>query len=80
METWVMGVGLRPGGKPPDEPPNPKTVARHRSIPTISTSHEMNADDFLPGGKRLRQDHGKTATTRSGAMPTASARRMEEQL
>ncbi len=24
-ETWVMGVGLRPAGKPVDEPPNPKT-------------------------------------------------------
>ena len=34
METWVKGVGLRPGGKPQDEPPNPKAVARHRSIPT----------------------------------------------
>jgi len=28
METWVMGVGLRPDGKPSDEPPNPKPAAR----------------------------------------------------
>ena len=35
METWVMGVGLRPGGKSPEPPPNPKAVARHISIPTI---------------------------------------------
>jgi hypothetical protein len=26
METWVMGVGLRPTGKPVDEPPDPKAV------------------------------------------------------
>jgi hypothetical protein len=25
-ETWVMGVGLRPTGKPVDEPPDPKAV------------------------------------------------------
>jgi hypothetical protein len=36
METWVMGVGLRPCGKPPDTPPNPKAVARRRSIPTVA--------------------------------------------
>ena len=36
METWTTEVGLRPGGKPPDEPPNPKAVARHRSIPTVA--------------------------------------------
>ncbi len=35
METWVMGVGLRPGGKLLDTPPNPKAVARHSSIPTF---------------------------------------------
>ncbi len=34
METWVMGVGLRPGGKPPESPPTPNAVARHDSIPT----------------------------------------------
>jgi len=34
METWVMGVGLRPGGKLLDTPPNPNAVARHSSIPT----------------------------------------------
>ncbi len=38
METWVMGVGLRPGGKSPESPPNPKAVARHSSIPTIVNS------------------------------------------
>ncbi len=36
METWVMGVGLRPGGKLLDTPPNPKAVARHSSIPTVA--------------------------------------------
>ena len=36
METWVMGVGLRPGGKSPESPPNPKAVARHSSIPTVA--------------------------------------------
>ena len=34
METWDMGVGLRPGGKSPEPPPNPNTVARRSSIPT----------------------------------------------
>jgi hypothetical protein len=33
MGTWVMGVGLRPSGKPLDKPPNPATVAHHSSIP-----------------------------------------------
>jgi len=36
MEPWVTGVGLRTGGKLPDDPPNPKAVARHRSIPTVA--------------------------------------------
>ena len=27
-ETWVMGVGLRPTGKPVDKPPNPKAARR----------------------------------------------------
>ena len=35
METWVMGVGLRPRGKPRELPPNPNAVMRHRSIPTL---------------------------------------------
>jgi len=35
METWAKGVGLRPCGKPPDAPPNPKAVAHHSSIPTL---------------------------------------------
>jgi hypothetical protein len=34
METWTMGVGLRPAGKPAEPPPNRNVVARHRSIPT----------------------------------------------
>ena len=33
METWTMGVGLRPVGKPPDQPPDPNVVARHSSTP-----------------------------------------------
>ena len=37
METWVMGVGLRPSGKLLELPPNPKAVARHSSIPTLFT-------------------------------------------
>jgi len=37
METWAMGVGLRPVWKPADMPPNPNAVAHHDSIPT-STS------------------------------------------
>ncbi len=41
METWVMGVGLRPGGKSPEPPPNPKAVARHISIPTIMNSKKV---------------------------------------
>ena len=36
METWVMEVGLRPCGKLQEYPPNPKTVARHSSIPTVA--------------------------------------------
>ena len=31
-ETWAMGVGLRPVGKPVDKPPNPK-VARAVFLP-----------------------------------------------
>ncbi len=37
METWDMGVGLRPGGKSPEPPPNPNTVARRSSIPAHRT-------------------------------------------
>jgi hypothetical protein len=37
METWAMGVGLRPVWKPAESPPNPNAVAHHDSIPT-STS------------------------------------------
>ena len=36
METWVMGVGPRPCRKRQEQPPDPKTVARHSSIPTVS--------------------------------------------
>ncbi len=36
METWVMGVGQRPCRKLQEQPPNPKTVARHSSIPTVA--------------------------------------------
>jgi len=36
VETWVMGSGLRPCGKRQEHPPNPKTVARHSSIPTVA--------------------------------------------
>jgi len=36
MEPWAMGAGLRPVGKPPDRPPDPNAVARHRSIPTVA--------------------------------------------
>ena len=45
METWVTGVGLRPGGKLPDTPPNPKAVARHSSIPTIP-NWQVSADSM----------------------------------
>ena len=38
MEPWAMGAGLRPVGKPPDRPPDPNAVARHRSIPTTRDS------------------------------------------
>ena len=37
VETWAMGVGLRPAWKPAESPPNPNVVAHHDSIPT-STS------------------------------------------
>jgi len=33
-ETWAMGVGLRPTGKPVDEPPNPK-AARAVFLPDL---------------------------------------------
>ena len=36
METWTMGVGLRPSGKLLEPPPNPKAAARHSSIPTVA--------------------------------------------
>ena len=38
METWTMGAGLRPVGKPPDQPPDPNVVARHSSTPTALCS------------------------------------------
>jgi hypothetical protein len=41
METWVMGAGLRPVGKPSDRPPDPNAVARHRSIPTTGLESRM---------------------------------------
>jgi len=31
-ETWAMGVGLRPTGKPVDKPPNPKAAR----VPALS--------------------------------------------
>jgi len=33
-ETWAMGVGLRPTGKPVDKPPNPK-AARAVLLPDL---------------------------------------------
>ena len=48
METWVMGVGLRPGGKSPESPPNPKAVARHSSIPTAPVAPESPLQVVLP--------------------------------
>ncbi len=33
-ETWAMGVGLRPTGKPADKPPNPK-AARAVFLPDL---------------------------------------------
>ncbi len=33
-ETWAMGVGLRPTGKPVDKPPNPK-AARAVFLPDL---------------------------------------------
>jgi hypothetical protein len=37
METWAMGVGLRPVRKPAELPPNPNAVAHHDSIPTTAS-------------------------------------------
>ena len=59
METWVMGVGLRPGGKLLDTPPNPKAVARHSSIPTahLRILHCFHAPAFFPNNFCLQPSH-----------------------
>ena len=69
METWVMGVGLRPGGKLLDTPPNPKAVARHSSIPTPSPQQFVRT--FGVGG---RQNAVDVSTSRSQP-PTRLLRR-----
>ena len=46
METWAMGVGLRPGRKLPDWPPNPNVVMRHSSIPTTIALDCERANDL----------------------------------
>jgi hypothetical protein len=62
METWVKGVGLRPGGKPQDEPPNPKAVARHRSIPTSRSRKQEQEQEA--GSRSRKQEAGKYSTHR----------------
>ena len=58
-ETWVMGVGLRPTGKPVDEPADPKAVravflyrlrgeGRAISIPTTTTFSITDVPIFEP--------------------------------
>lgn len=58
METWITGAGLRPVGKPPDKPPDPNIVARHRSIPTFSLHRAAKRSPRGRAGVVARQLNG----------------------
>jgi hypothetical protein len=60
----MMGAGLRPHGKPWDEPPYPKMQARRISIPTSRSSIEICLDDTKTGALPMfRDQHGGNLLT-----------------
>jgi len=63
----MMGAGLRPHGKPWDEPPYPKVQSAPRFYPDLRSSIEICLDDIKTGALPMfREEHG-------GNLPTGHA-------